>query len=307
MNAVKNSTATGTTATADREAPPYRGRFAPSPTGLLHPGSLVAALASWLDARAHGGTWLIRMDDLDGPRCLPGADRAILSTLECLGLISDEPVLYQSTRQAAYAAALERLEATGRIYRCSCSRTDEPGPYSGHCRNLGLRTTPSAWRLRLEDGAMLQFHDQLQGECRYSTAALGDPVIFRRDGIAAYQLATVVDDAAQGITHVVRGADLLDSTAWQISIARALSLAVPRHAHLPLITEPDGTKLSKSRRAVALSRADAAGELVRALWLLRQQPPDELKAAEVSDILGWAVGNWRPDRLAGIRTVRLDQ
>ncbi|MEO6078532.1 MAG: tRNA glutamyl-Q(34) synthetase GluQRS [Steroidobacteraceae bacterium] len=286
-------------------APPYRGRFAPSPTGLLHNGSLVTALASWLDARAHNGSWLIRMEDLDASRCIPGAADAILSTLAAFGLESDAPVMYQSTRHAAYAAALLHLDAADRCYRCTCSRSDSAGVYGGHCRDLRLQAADAAWRLRLEHGANIRFTDGLQGECSASTAALGDPIIFRRDHLAAYQLAVVVDDAAQGITHVVRGADLLDSTAWQIAIATALSLPVPRYAHVPLVTEPDGSKLAKSRRALPIDLRNIPAALVGALSLLQQHPLKELTTASVRDILGWAVENWRPERLAGIRAVRL--
>jgi glutamyl-Q tRNA(Asp) synthetase len=300
---VKNSTATGTTATASTLAP-YRGRFAPSPTGLLHTGSLVAALASWLDARAHGGTWLIRMEDLDTPRVVPGAAEGILSTLAAFGLVSDEPVLYQSTRHAAYARALRQLEAANLAYRCSCSRSESPGVYDGHCRDLGLRAPGTAWRFRL-DAALIDFHDSLQGACSAAGAALGDPIIFRRDQIAAYQLAVVVDDAAQGITHVVRGADLLDSTCWQIAIGRALGLPEPRYSHLPLVTEPDGSKLAKSRRSLPLDPRNAPALLVEALALLKQKPVEGLTTDSVSDILGWAVKNWQPGRLAGLKEVRL--
>jgi glutamyl-Q tRNA(Asp) synthetase len=300
---VKNNTATGTTATASTFAP-YRGRFAPSPTGLLHLGSLVAALASWLDARAHGGTWIIRMEDLDTPRVVPGAADAILSTLAAFGLVSDEPVMFQSTRHAAYAQALRQLEAARLAYRCSCSRSESPGVYDGHCRDLGLQAPGTAWRFRLDPG-LIDFHDSLQGTCSAAGAALGDPVIFRRDQIAAYQLAVVVDDAAQGVTHVVRGADLLDSTCWQIAIGRALRLPQPRYLHLPLVTEPDGSKLAKSRRSLPLDPRNAPALLLEALALLKQKPLEGLTTDSVSDILGWAAKNWQPGRLAGLREVRL--
>ncbi|MEO6367578.1 MAG: tRNA glutamyl-Q(34) synthetase GluQRS [Steroidobacteraceae bacterium] len=303
---MKNSTATGTTATAERPqgpAAPYRGRFAPSPTGPLHQGSLVAALASWLEARVHRGTWIIRMEDLDTPRCVSGAAEAILATLAGLGLVSDEPVICQSARRDAYAAALQALEASGHSYRCSCSRSDAPGPYAGHCRDLGLQASPAARRLRLPAGSIC-FDDAIQGRSCTDAAAIGDPVIFRRDGIAAYQLAVVVDDAGQGITHVVRGADLLDSTAWQICIAGALLLPVPRYMHVPLITEADGSKLAKSRHSLAIND-DRSLALHEALMLLQQSPPISLKAAAVSDILTWATANWRPESLAGTRAVSL--
>jgi glutamyl-Q tRNA(Asp) synthetase len=301
---VKNSTAIGTTATASHPAP-YRGRFAPSPTGLLHTGSLVAALASWLDARAHGGGWVIRMEDLDAPRVVPGAADAILATLAAFGMESDEPVVYQSTRQAAYAQALHDLASLHLAYRCKCSRSEASGVYNGHCRDLKLELAGTAWRLRLDPTSRIHFHDHIQGDCSAAAAGLGDPVIFRRDGLAAYQLAVVVDDAAQRVTHVVRGADLLDSTGWQIAIAQALSLSVPQYAHLPLVTEPDGSKLAKSRRSLPLEPQRSSAQLVEALSLLQQQPPEGLTTAPVRDILGWAVGNWQPERLAGLRKVRL--
>jgi glutamyl-Q tRNA(Asp) synthetase len=301
---VKNNTATGTTATASQPAP-YRGRFAPSPTGLLHAGSLVAALGSWLDARAHDGTWLIRMEDLDTPRVVPGAADAILATLAAFGMESDEPIMYQSARQAAYTQALHELASSQLVYRCSCSRSESPGVYNGHCRDLKLQSSQTAWRLRLDPASRIQCHDCLQGDCTTAAAALGDPIVFRRDGHAAYQLAVVVDDATQGITHVVRGADLLDSTCWQIAIAQALSLPSPLYSHLPVVTEPDGSKLAKSRRSLPLDPRQAPALLVEALSLLQQQPTEKLTTAPVRDILGWAVGNWRPERLAGFREVRL--
>jgi glutamyl-Q tRNA(Asp) synthetase len=301
---VKNSTATGTTATASPAAP-YRGRFAPSPTGQLHTGSLVAALASWLDARANGGSWLIRMEDLDTPRVVPGAADSIIATLAAFGLTSDEPVMYQSTRQPAYAAALRQLHTANLAYRCSCSRSQSPGVYNGHCRDRNLDTPGSAWRLRLDPASRIRFHDHLQGECIATGASLGDPVIFRRDQLAAYQLAVVVDDAAQGITHVVRGADLLDSTYWQIAISRALSLPEPEYSHLPLVIEPDGSKLAKSRRSLPLDALNAPALIVEALLLLQQQPSEGLTTDSVSDILGWAVKNWQPARMAGLRGICL--
>jgi glutamyl-Q tRNA(Asp) synthetase len=302
---VKSSTATGTTATADPRRAPYRGRFAPSPTGALHLGSLLAAVASWLDARAQGGTWLIRMEDLDGPRVVPGAADDILATLAGLALTSDEPVLYQSTRSAAYLAALEQLAACGRAYRCRCSRAEVQGPYDGRCRDLGITDPDSAWRLRLDESTPLAFEDRIQGHCEFATASLGDPILLRRDGLAAYQLAVVLDDAWQGITDVVRGADLLDSTGWQIAIARALNLPLPAYAHVPLLTEPDGQKLSKSRRSLSIAAMDPSRALVTVLAALGLPIDPELNAARGSDILHWAVQHWRPQVVAGIRAVPL--
>jgi glutamyl-Q tRNA(Asp) synthetase len=301
---VKSSTATATTATADRRAP-YRGRFAPSPTGPLHTGSLVAALASWLDARARDGIWLVRIEDLDAPRCVPGGAEDILATLAQFGLESDEPVLWQSHRHAAYEAALEQLASAGRAYRCRCARSDVTGPYPGTCRDLHLIDPGTAWRLRLDTGAQITFCDAIQGPRCYPTSGLGDPIIFRRDRIAAYQLAVVVDDAFQQITHVVRGADLLESTGWQIAIFQALGAPVPEYAHVPLITEPDGSKLAKSRRSVPIAALDVQDTLYEALRLLALPVFADLKAAAVSDMLSWAVRHWEARRLQGVTALPL--
>jgi glutamyl-Q tRNA(Asp) synthetase len=303
---VKNSTATGTTATAEVGAARYRGRFAPSPTGALHQGSLLAAVASWLDARAASGTWLIRMEDLDEPRAVPGAAQDILATLARFGLQSDEPVLYQSTRTSSYLEALESLISGGLAYRCRCSRSEIQGVYDGRCRDLGITDPDSAWRLRLDPHATICFDDRIQGHMQFHARDIGDPVLVRRDGLAAYQLAVVVDDAFQGITDVVRGADLLESTAWQIAIARALGLPAPTYAHVPLLTEPGGEKLAKSRRSISLAGMEAVPLLNTTLALLGLPPPPELKkAASGSDILHWAVQHWSPQAVAGIRAVPL--
>jgi glutamyl-Q tRNA(Asp) synthetase len=300
---VKSSTATGTTATV-RVVAPYRGRFAPSPTGLLHKGSLLAALASWLDARAHGGVWLIRMEDVDSPRVVPGAATAIPATLERFGLIPDEPVLYQSGRSAAYREALQRLVEAKSAYRCRCPRELRTLPEQCLCRELDLADADCAWRLRL-DPAVIVVNDLIQGRCAYDPRLLGDPILFRRDGLPAYQLAVAVDDAHQGISDVVRGADLLESTAWQIAILKALQLPVPRYAHIPLLTEPGGDKLAKSRRSVALAGLDERAALAEALALLQVDLPEELKAAPVSDMLHWSVTHWSTARLSGIRAIAL--
>jgi glutamyl-Q tRNA(Asp) synthetase len=265
----------------------------------------LAAVASWLDARARGGTWLIRMEDLDGPRSVPGAAADILATLARYGLESDAPVLYQSSRTQAYLAALEPLAAAGLAYRCRCSRTEVHGPYDGRCRDLGVTDPDSAWRLRLDALIPLAFEDRVQGHCEFAPATLGDPILLRRDGLAAYQLAVVVDDAFQGVTDVVRGADLLDSTAWQIAIARALDLPVPTYAHVPLLTEPDGQKLAKSRRSLSLAGMAPPEALATVLALLGIPIAPDLKAARGSDILHWAVQHWRPQAVAGIRAVPL--
>ena len=304
---MKSSTATATTATADARGG-YRGRFAPSPTGALHLGSLVAALGSYLDARSHDGRWLLRIEDLDTPRNLPGADLALITTLADLGLQADEPVLYQSTRGAAYEAALARLAATGRLYPCSCSRRETAaGPYPGTCRNGPRGPGPHALRLRMPDVGDIAFGDRFQGPQRQPVAALGDPVLRRRDGQIAYQLAVVVDDAAQGITDVVRGADLLAATGWQLEIRRLLGLAPVRHAHLPLVVEADGSKLSKSASAAAVAGLPPAQVLLQTLNLLQQQPPAELAQASTRQILDWATLHWQPARFTGLPKVPIAQ
>lgn len=296
---MKNSTATGTTATAE----PYRGRFAPSPTGLLHQGSLLAALGSWLDARAHCGQWLVRMEDLDAPRNVAGAADAILRTLDALGLTSDEPVLCQASRSEAYAQALARLRDADAAYRCTCSRAEQPGVYSGHCRRHPAAAGPAAWRLKLVADGTIGFEDRFQGPQQFSADTLGDPVIFRRDGLAAYQLAVVVDDAFQGITQVIRGADLLDSTAWQIALYRALRLEPPRFGHLPLVVEPDGSKLSKSRGAQAVAAWAPGHALETTLGMLGYATPKGLAGESVPRILDWALSCWPPPGLAGRREI----
>jgi glutamyl-Q tRNA(Asp) synthetase len=299
---VKSSTAIGTTATAS--GPAYRGRFAPTPSGLLHQGSLLAAVASWLDARAHRGTWLIRIEDLDSPRVLPGMADAMLATLARFGMESDEPLLYQSQRHDAYREALQRIIDSGLTYRCRCTRDERSEPGTCRCRDLAITDATAAWRMRLTQ-PVIHFDDRIQGSCNYAAAMLGDPILFRRDGVAAYQLAVAVDDAFQGISEVVRGADLLESTAWQIAVHEALGQPVPRYAHVPLLTEPGGAKLAKSRRALPLDSLDPPAALAEVLQLLEIPLPGELKAAPVSDMLHWSVQHWRPVQLSGIRAIAL--
>lgn len=259
---------------------PYTGRFAPSPTGPLHAGSLVAALASWLDARAHGGRWLVRIEDVDTPRCVPGADQAILSQLAAFDLVPDAPPAWQSTRGAHYQDALDRLAARGLAYPCGCSRKDIADAlaaagqgrerhgelvYPGTCRD-GLNGKPArAWRFRLPDQATVDWTDRRLGPQRQDVAReVGDFVLRRADGLWAYQLAVVVDDAAQGITHVVRGEDLADNTARQILLQRALGLPTPIYLHTPLVLGADGEKLSKQNGAVALDTRDPLRRLRQA-------------------------------------------
>ena len=301
---MKSSTGTGTTATAE-PARPYRGRFAPSPTGRLHRGSLVAALASYLDARAQSGTWLVRIEDLDTARNLHGMEDEILASLQLHCLVADEPVVRQSERFERYSSALADLQRADLVYRCTCSRSETGGACSGRCRVQGARPGPAAWRLRLNPDDIVRFHDRILGDLEYRCGDLGDPVVFRRDGVPAYQLAVVVDDAAQGITDVVRGADLVDSTPWQLRIAAALALPAPRHAHVPLVVETDGSKLSKSRQSLPIDRHDPGKTLLECLRLLRQDPPTRLADAAPTAILDWAVCHWSTSRLEGLRTVAL--
>jgi glutamyl-Q tRNA(Asp) synthetase len=281
----------------------YRGRFAPSPTGLLHAGSLAAALASWLDARAHGGTWLVRIEDVDTPRCVAGAGEAILGQLAACGLHADEPVLWQHTRGAAYAAALQALRAAGRAYDCGCTRADIDAAraaagrphqrfgervYPGTCR-AGLQgKPPRAVRLRVD--GVIDWTDRRLGPQRQDlTAEVGDFVLRRADGLWAYQLAVVVDDAAQGITDVVRGEDLADNTARQIALQRALGLPTPRYLHTPLVRAADGHKLSKQNGARPLDLRDPLAALAAAGAVLGVRVPT---AGGVADGLAAAVAAW---------------
>jgi glutamyl-Q tRNA(Asp) synthetase len=313
---VSVNTAIATTATAE----PYRGRFAPSPTGLLHQGSLLAATGSYLQARSHGGAWLLRIEDLDRTREVPGAADEIQRTLERFGFEWDGPVARQSDRTDLYRAALARLTAAGLIYPCSCSRQElvrrqtadaakEDGDsfYPGTCRDGPRRAgVPLALRFRAADGEV-HFTDRLQGTCRQNVAsAVGDFVVWRKDGQCAYQLAVVVDDAAQGITEVVRGCDLLSNTARQILLGRALGLRPPGFLHLPLLVEADGRKLAKSRHSVPLAGLNPSRELYAVLQRLRQQPPAELARASPSDLMSWAIAHWTLEPLRGLREIRLE-
>jgi glutamyl-Q tRNA(Asp) synthetase len=309
----RSSSAIATTGTADL-ARPYRGRFAPSPSGPLHFGSLIAAVGSYLEARTRGGEWLVRIEDLDPPRERPGAADAILATLEHLDLHWDGPVLRQSTRGDAYQAALDRLAATGRTFRCACSRAQltalpqnlrrDPGDELFHPRVCPLSPaaagTSTACRFRTRDGDV-EFMDRVQGRQFANVArTVGDFVLRRRDGWYAYQLAVVVDDAAQGVTDVVRGADLLGSTARQILLQEALGLPRLTYMHLPLAVDESGLKLSKSDDAPALSRERPAAQLVAVLEFLRQGPPAGLGDASPGEVLQWARAHWRPGLFSGM-------
>jgi glutamyl-Q tRNA(Asp) synthetase len=262
----------------------------------LHLGSLFTAAASFLEARARGGQWLLRIEDLDRPREVPGAADALQTTLEAFGLHWDGPVVRQSGRLPLYAAALARLSARGLLFDCTCARRDleEQERYPGYCR-AGPRNPAlsPARRLRVEP-RRIEFHDRIQGRFRQDVAAaVGDLLLARRDGIYAYVLAVVVDDAAQGITEVVRGADLLDNTPRQMYLQQALGLATPTYAHVPLLTEPDGAKLAKSKRSVRLNPARPQGQLCAVLEMLGMQPPTDLATGKISEIWAWAIANWR--------------
>ena len=280
---------------------PYTGRFAPSPTGPPHFGSLVAALGSWLDARAHAGRWLVRMEDLDTTRCAQAHADAVLRALESYGLAWDGPIAYQSRRQEAYAAALAQLAAAGLAYPCACSRKEiadsalegmEGPAYPGTCR-AGLRGRAArAWRVHTDD-APVCFEDRRLGQqCQRLESEVGDFVVKRADGLFAYQLAVVVDDAWQGVSDVVRGADLLGSTARQIHLQRLLGLATSRYCHLPVALNASGQKLSKQTRAAALPLPASPALLAQALEFLGLPVPEELRRAPCPALLSWAVGRW---------------
>ncbi|WP_123401825.1 tRNA glutamyl-Q(34) synthetase GluQRS [Inmirania thermothiophila] len=283
------------------------GRFAPSPTGPLHFGSLVAALASFLEARSRRGRWLVRIEDLDRPRCVPGAADTILRQLEAFALPWEGPVLFQSRRIERYREVLAALAREGLLYPCACTRRElravaRPGPagpvYPGRCRGgLAPGRRPRALRVRV-DGTAVDFVDAVRGPQREHLAATsGDFIVRRADGIVAYQLAVVVDDHDQGVTEVVRGADLLDSTARQIHLHRLLGLTPPRYAHVPVALGPDGAKLSKQTGARALDPAAAPRLLCAALRLLGQAPPPQLAGEPAATVVAWALAHWRLDRV----------
>jgi glutamyl-Q tRNA(Asp) synthetase len=330
---------------SNRRGSIYIGRFAPSPTGPLHAGSLVAALASWLDARAHGGLWLLRIDDVDTPRCVAGCDQTILSQLAACGLLADAPPVYQSQRGSLYQGALDQLTAHGLAYPCACTRQDiaqamhSSGQalerhgeliYPGTCRSGLHGRAPRSWRFLTEEfksnrhpaqvlparaatnfiapdasesnallshgNPIVSWHDRRLGtQTQNVSADVGDFVLKRADGLWAYQLAVVVDDAEQGVTHIVRGEDLADNTARQILLQRALGLATPAYLHAPLVLGANNEKLSKQNGALPLDTSQPVAALQRAgevLGLTRQ-----LAAATPADWLRQAVP-WWADQLA---------
>ena len=269
------------------------GRFAPSPTGELHFGSLLAAVASYLQAKSAGGQWLVRIEDIDPPREVAGSAASILRDLERFGLRSDLPVLYQSTRTGAYERALAELLDRGLAFHCGCSRSDLPdsGVYAGTCREgLPPGKQPRTVRLRAPQQPIV-FIDQIQGRIEETLEqTVGDFVIWRADGLPAYQLAVVVDDAFQKISEVVRGADLLSSTSRQIWLQQCLGLSPPMYAHHPVARSADGQKLSKRLGSDPLARATPAQALECALNFLGQQCPAQL---ELDELWRWALQHWR--------------
>lgn len=288
--------------------PNYRGRFAPSPTGPLHFGSLVAAVGSYLEARSHQGVWLVRIENLDPPREVAGAAREILATLEVLGMEWDGEVIYQSRRNEVYQAALAVLQQQGLLYPCVCSRKEIAdssisgidGPiYPGTCRSglpAGKRSS-TALRVLTHDEP-IEFRDALRGPIRQQlTSTIGDFVLRRADGIYAYQLAVVVDDAAQGITHVVRGADLLDSTPRQIYLQQLLGYSTPAYLHLPVVTNARGEKLSKQTQATAVDVSSPVVQLIAAVRFLGQTPPMELADSSIASFWQWALENWQAQKI----------
>jgi glutamyl-Q tRNA(Asp) synthetase len=299
-------------------ASPIVGRFAPSPTGPLHFGSLVAAVGSYCLARRAGGRWLLRMDDLDRPRVVPGAAEEILHTLEALGFAWDGPVVWQSGRGEAYGAALERLRQQGQLYDCACSRREilasaphpgEEGPvYPGTCRQgLPAGRAPRAVRIRVPDREIL-FADGVFGRQAQNLAQeVGDFVLRRADGMYAYQLAVVVDDAASGVNQVVRGADLLGSTPRQIFLLESLGLPVPAYLHLPLVLNADGSKLSKRHGDDDSPLAWSGGGLLcKALRWLGQPVPAELEQAPPAEVLAWGAEAFKAGDIPAATEIAVD-
>lgn len=294
---------------------PGRGRFAPSPTGLLHFGSLITAVGSYLEARSRNGEWLVRIEDLDPPREMPGARDAILCTLEAYGLYWDGPVMYQSLRAEAYEEALDRLSRSAMVYPCGCSRQDilkvsRVGPggravYPGTCRD-GLAPDRPARTLRVRTRQeRIGFTDRVQGELHQVLEdEVGDFIVRRAEGWHAYQLAVVVDDAAQGITDIVRGSDLLDSTPRQIYLQRLLGLPSPTYAHLPVAVNGYGNKLSKQTEAPAVPLDDPVPLLYRVLVFLNQQPPPELENARLDEFWDWAIAYWHLEQVPRVPAIR---
>ncbi len=295
----------------------YIGRFAPSPTGPLHFGSLIAAVASYCDAQANNGKWLVRMEDLDKPREMAGAANSILKTLEAFGFSWDGEIMYQSHRMDAYESALESLRRQGVIYPCTCSRKEiadsatstgiEGAIYPGTCLKHATQANIHAALRAMVPDESITFHDQIQGIISQNLARdIGDFVVKRADGLFAYQLAVVVDDAEQGITHIVRGSDLIDSTSRQIFLQRLLGYQTPRYAHVPVAANANGEKLSKQTMAKAIMPGVASNLLFEALTFLGQQPPAVIKNATTSDVWRWAFAHWQLNNVPKLRRIIIE-
>jgi glutamyl-Q tRNA(Asp) synthetase len=288
----------------------YVGRFAPSPTGPLHLGSIVTAVGSFLHARQAGGEWLVRIEDIDPPREVPGAAEDILRTLESLGLEWDRSVLHQSSRHAVYRDTAESLLAAGQAFRCDCSRSTIraandaiSGRYPGTCRNKRLTGRDTAVRVRVEEPSPIRFLDGVQGEqAARLDATTGDYIVLRRDGLPAYHLAVVVDDAEQGVTTIVRGADLLESAPAHIHLQGVLRVPTPAYLHLPIVVNAQGQKLSKQTGAAAVSAGDSRVAAL-ALELLGLRVPAEIMGEPPRTLWQWAHTRWRIESLRGCRAV----
>jgi len=291
----------------------YVGRFAPSPTGPLHIGSLATAVAGFVHARQSAGSWLVRIEDIDPPREARGAADEILRTLEAYELFWDGPAIFQSARRGAYEAACSRLLSSGLAFRCSCTRSalrsdaeGTPGPYPGTCRARTTHDQATAVRVRVADHARVCFIDGLQGPLETELATVtGDYVIWRRDDLPAYHLAVVVDDADEGVTTVVRGVDLLDSTAVHLHLQTTLGLPSPAYFHVPVVVNQEGQKLSKQTGAAPIGRSDPSAVAAAVLDLLGARAPVELRGAAPGDLWRWAATNWRIEELRGRRKLAL--
>lgn len=285
--------------------PCYTSRFAPSPTGHLHLGSVYTALASFLDARANHGLWQLRFDDLDTPRNVKGSIDSILKTLEMLGLHWDNAVDFQSHHLDDYQAILADLMTQNKIYRCQCSRKTLPPIYPKTCRTKNLSAeNPHSLRLKT-DSCEIVFEDFLQGRISRHLADDGDFILKRKDGIIAYQFAVVLDDVRQNVNHVVRGMDLLNETPKQIFLQKMLNLPTPNYCHIPILVDSTGKKLSKTTLAAAVNLSKPHHVLFELLILLKQNPPSELQTATVSEILNWAIQHWQPKNLSGVTHVEI--
>jgi len=284
------------------------GRFAPSPTGPLHFGSVIAAVASYMQAKSQNGQWLVRMDDIDTPRNQAGADTAILTSLEILGLHWDNKVLFQTNRQEAYQDALTLLSEKSLLYRCTCTRKQLQGnAYPGTCRNKShdpeqqhaLRVITNQQAIKIDDEIQGQFQQNLETET-------GDFIVHRADDLVAYHIATVVDDAYQGITEIIRGADLLDSTPRQIYLQQLLNYPIPTYAHTPVAVDKQGYKLSKQYHAPPIDDTEPVATLILALDFLGQHPKKSLAKENVEEIIQWGVKHWSLDKIPRLDTIEVE-